>query len=169
MAEQEFTKQNATEYEPTNAELKLLEVLVNPEHYRKSITDKCSIAGVDRTTYYRAYNKPGFRELVAKRAQDLVLEYVLPTIHAFGKQAMLGSFQHGETILEMANLYKKTTRQELTGKDGGPIKTETVNPIDYSNLTDDEVKILTENKAWVADPVKAKEIAQMLLTNKVNE
>lgn len=165
----EKLEQLLTDYEPSDTEKRLLEVLMNPENRNKSVTDICQLANISRTTYYNIFEKPEFIALKRKWEKKLISSKTTAIIHAFQREALRGSFQHGKVLLEMDDMYAERVKQEITGKDGGPIKTETVNPIDYSNLTDDEVKILTENKAWVADPVKAKEIAQMLLTNKVNE
>jgi hypothetical protein len=159
----ENLEQNLTDYKLTPSEEKLIEALLNPENRMKKITELCQIAEISRETYYNAFNKPQFVAIYKARSKELINKAVGPVLNAFIKEASRGSFQHGKVLLEMADLYTEKTKQEITGKDGGPIKTETVNPIDYSNLTDDEVKILTENKAWVADPVKAKEIAGMLL------
>lgn len=114
--------QKQTEYEPTPAELKLLEVLLDPGNRNRSKTEICQLADISRDTYYTAFKKPEFKELIRKTSKDLTIEYVLPTIHAFAQQARIGSFQHGEAILEMAGVYQKVMRQELTGKNGEPIE-----------------------------------------------
>ena len=140
--EQINSPQNSTDYEPTPGELKLLEVLLDPDNRNKSKTEICRIAGLDRQTYYNAYKKPEFRALITKTSKDLVLEYVLPTIHAFAKFAQTGSYQHGEALLEMAELLKKTTRLEHTGADGKPIETVNKNTNeDYSHMSDAELDI----------------------------
>ncbi|MNW61554.1 hypothetical protein D3C74_396230 [compost metagenome] len=53
------------EQNPTRSEQALLEALLNPEHRIKSVTDVCKIAKVDRTTYYRAFAKPEFVEIMS--------------------------------------------------------------------------------------------------------
>ena len=166
---EEKNRRTLTEYEPLDTEKRLLEVLINPENRNKPITEICQLADISRQTYYNIFDKPEFMALKRKWEKKLISSKTTSIIHAFQREAMKGSFQHGKILLEMADLYTEKTKQELTGKDGGPIITESANPIDYSNLTDEEIKILTENKAWVADPEKAKDIAEMLLANKVNE
>jgi hypothetical protein len=162
----EKLERDSTKYELTKIEERIIEVLIDPQNRMKSVTDICGLVPCDRKTYYNAFKKPGFVAIYKEVSKELVNKAVGPVINAFIKEASRGSFQHGKVLLEMADLYSEKVKQEITGKDGGPIKTESVNPIDYSNLTDEEVKILTANKAWVADPVKAKEIARMLLENK---
>ena len=50
-----------TEYQPTVAEQKLLEILLSPEHRTKTVTDICKIANCSRPTYYDAMAKPEFK------------------------------------------------------------------------------------------------------------
>ena len=117
-----MSEQNATEYRPTTGELKLLEVLLNPEMRNKSVTEICTIAGVSRQTYYRAFEKPQFVALYESRAKDLVRAAVGPIINAFIKAAKEGSYTHGKVILEMAGLYVEPKKLEHTGEDGGPFR-----------------------------------------------
>jgi len=117
-----MSEQNATEYRPTTGELKLLEVLLNPEFRNKSVTEICSIAGVSRQTYYRAFEKPQFVALYESRAKDLVRAAVGPVINAFVKAAKEGSYPHGKVILEMAGLYAEPRKVEHAGEGGGPFR-----------------------------------------------
>lgn len=112
MAENE--KQYATDYEPSLSEEKLLEVLLNPQYRMKSITDICGIAGIDRSTYYRAFAKPGFNELYKQKSIELVNQQVAPVINAFVAEAKRGSFQHGKVLLEMGGVYTEKQQIEAT-------------------------------------------------------
>lgn len=82
----------------------LLEVLINPEHRMKSVTDICRIAKCDRSTYYDAFAKPGFVELYKSKSMDIVKQSVAPVLNAFVREALRGSYQHGKLILNMAGL-----------------------------------------------------------------
>lgn len=108
-------EQKSTKYEPTPCEQSIIKVLLDPENSRKTVTEKCRLAGVDRKTYYNAIRKPEFADLIKEESRRLVLAAVLPTIHAFIKAAAKGSYQHGKVLLEMADLYreKKETKTEL--------------------------------------------------------
>ncbi len=55
-----MTKTNI--YEPTVAEKKLLEVLINPEHLGKNVTELCNLANVSRNKYYDAMKKTTIRD-----------------------------------------------------------------------------------------------------------
>jgi len=107
--------QKTTKYEPTPCEQRILEALLNPENRLKKVTEICRIADVDRKTYYNAFRKPEFVALVKDESQRLVLATVLPTIHAFTKEAKKGSYQHGKVLLEMAGVYCEKKELELSG------------------------------------------------------
>jgi hypothetical protein len=100
-------QQNATKYRPTAAQARLLEVLLNPEHIRKSITDVCSIAKCDRTVWYRA-----------------------PIINALLEKAKDGQFQHAKILLTISGDY--TERHALVDKSGQP---QTLTPQLPDNMT----------------------------------
>jgi hypothetical protein len=106
--------QKPTNYEPTPAEMKLLKVLLEPESLEMTVTDICKQAGVSRDVYYTAFNKPEFVKYQREVAQTLLAQALLPTIHAFQKEAKKGSFSHGKVMLEMHDLY--TEKQEVINK-----------------------------------------------------
>ena len=117
-----MSEQNETEYRPTNGELKLLDVLLNPEMRNKSVTDICATAGISRQTYYRAFEKPQFVAHYEERAKDLVHAAVGPVVNAFVKAAKDGSYPHGKVILEMAGFYAESRKVEHLGEGGGPFR-----------------------------------------------
>ena len=45
-------------YSPTPAEVRILEVSLNPEHAGKNVTEKCRVAKVSRDTWYEAFKSP---------------------------------------------------------------------------------------------------------------
>ena len=106
-------EQNVTEYRPTTAEQKLLEVLLNPEFRTATVTEICKQAGISRQTYYKTTKKPEFMALYESQARDLVREAVGPVINAFVKAAKEGSYPHGKVILEMAGLYAESKNVTL--------------------------------------------------------
>ena len=106
-------EQNVTEYRPTTAEQKLLEVLLNPEFRTATVTEICKQAGISRQTYYKTIKKPEFMALYESQARDLVREAVGPVINAFVKAAKEGSYPHGKVILEMAGLYTESKNVNL--------------------------------------------------------
>lgn len=126
----ERSAQNCTVYEPTKAEQKLLEVLLNPEHRLKSITEICAIADIERGTYYNAFRKPEFVAHYQAEALEMVKHDVGPILNAYRKEAKRGSVQHGNVLLEMAGLYTPKKRQEITGANGGPVAWEGIRPRD---------------------------------------
>lgn len=128
---------DATEYEPTPAEARLIEVLLEPEHRLKKVVDICRIAECDKATYYRAFDKPGFVELYTRKSQELAKKYLGPVMNAFVREATRGSFQHGKVLLEMAGAYKETSRKEVAGDKDNPIHMKISRT---SAMTDEELE-----------------------------
>ena len=118
------TKSN--EYEPTPVECKILEAMLNPENRFISKTKLCELAGVDRTSFYRVFNKPEFVAYYKKKAVDLVDQSVVPIIHTFTKLAIAGSYQHGKAVLDMAKM--SADKIEIVAK--GLVLTKDVTDID---------------------------------------
>jgi hypothetical protein len=110
-----LSKQNSTNYEPTEKEKNLLEVLINPDYRMKSITDICKAAKCTRNIYYNAFEKPGFVEEYNRRSANLVKQSVGSVINTFIREAQRGSFQHGKVLLEMAGLYTENSKVEIAG------------------------------------------------------
>lgn len=126
--------QNLTEYTPTAKEKDLLEVLLNPEHRMKSITDICKIANCSRQTYYESFNKPEFVKIYELKSKELVKQAVAPVINTFIREAQRGSFQHGKVLLEMAGMYAEKTETEISGE------TTVNNKVDLSGFTTEQLK-----------------------------
>ena len=80
--------QNNTPYKPTNKERKLLEVLLNPEHRLKNITEICTIAGVPRRAYYSAFAKPCFVNYYTKESRLLIKKSLGPIVNASVRAAV---------------------------------------------------------------------------------
>lgn len=108
--------QNCTEYTPTEAEKRILELLLTPEHRMKSITEICKLAACSRTIYYNAFKKPEFQALYKAQSRALVDQSIAPVLNTFVREALRGSFQHGKVILEMAGLYSEKSTLEVTGE-----------------------------------------------------
>jgi hypothetical protein len=108
-----MAEQKPTEYEPTLAEKRLIEVELNPENIYKSVSEKCRLAKINRSTYYESYKKPEFKELVKNVGLNIIIQNVLPTIHTFARESKRGSFQHGKVLLEMAEMYTEKTEQKI--------------------------------------------------------
>ena len=130
--------QNATEYNPTGKEKILLEVLLNPKNRTRTITDICRIAECDRMTYYRAFEKPGFKELYKKKSKEYIDQNIGQVVAAFVNEAKRGSYNHGKVILEMSGLYTEKQKIEHSGSMKTNIK------IDLSKYTVEELKNLEQ-------------------------
>jgi hypothetical protein len=106
--------QNITEYQPTEKEKMILEVLLNPDNRTKSISDICKAAGCSRPVYYEAFDKPGFKAIYETKSKELVKHAIGPVINAFIKEAVRGSYPHGKTLLEMAGMHTEGLQVNVT-------------------------------------------------------
>lgn len=113
--------QTGTEKRLTPAEKRLIEALLDPGNRFKSISEICNTVNCGRQAYYRAFNKPHFREAYKRQAAALSERHLGQVMNAFVKEATRGSFQHGKVLLEMAGVYSEKTKHEHSGPDGGPI------------------------------------------------
>jgi len=134
MAEVKNNEHILTNREPTVEEKRLLDVMIVPENRRKSVTDICKLAKISRTTYYNIFDKPEFIALKRKWEKKLISNKTTSIIHALIREAEMGSIQHIKMALEMDGSYTETTRQELTGANGGPIETKTDDDQFFANL-----------------------------------
>jgi len=90
MNDVELLTHNVTEvddYSPTPAELRILEVSLNPETAGLNITEKCQLANVSRETWYKSFRKPDFKKLVNKTSLDLVQDGLADAVAALKKAA----------------------------------------------------------------------------------
>ena len=108
-----MVEQSGTGYVPTESEVKLLDVLLNPDYRTKSIKELCTIAQIGRITYYRAFEKPEFKALYKAKSRELVDNSIAPILNTFVREALRGSFQHGKVILEMAGLYSEKSQLDV--------------------------------------------------------
>ena len=109
-----MTKTNI--YKPTVAEKKLLEVLINPEHLGKNVTELCNLADVSRNKYYDAMKKEAFQELVKSTTLELVKAKIGDVLNATYIYS-LGEKGHQDRkmLLTMAGLYADKQETEISG------------------------------------------------------
>jgi flagellar motor component MotA len=100
-------------YIPTPAEKKLLEVLINPEHYQKNITEICSIAEVDRTVYYNAMKKADFIDFYNRMMRELLKGKAQEVIKATYTFAVSNPKNHQDRKLLLEMIGEYTPKQEI--------------------------------------------------------
>lgn len=98
----------------TKKEQELLELLLNPQHRTKTVTEICKLADCSRTVYYKAFQKPEFKQKYEDEAKELVKQAIGPVVNTFIREALRGSFQHGKVILEMAGIYSEKSSLDIT-------------------------------------------------------
>lgn len=97
--------QKSTEYRPTLAEKKLLEIILNPEHRLKSVTEICGLAKCDRHVYYDAFKKDMFVECYMKESKRLIARSYASIINASIRAALRGDATHAKMLLNMTGDY----------------------------------------------------------------
>lgn len=144
---------NRTEYQLTESEEKLLDVLLNPDYRMKSVKEVCSLAQIGRTTYYAAFNKPEFKALYKAKSRELVDNAVAPVLNTFVREALRGSFQHGKVILEMAGLYSEKQQIDINTDINinlNPAERqnrllELINKVDLDTAIEADYKVIEDN------------------------
>ena len=134
-----MTKTNI--YKPTVAEKKLLEVLINPEHLGKNVTELCNLANVSRNKYYDAMKKEAFQELIKSTTLELVKAKIGDVLNATYIYS-LGEKGHQDRklLLTMAGLYADKQETEISG--GLNVN----NP--FAELTTEELRKLARSEKY---------------------
>lgn len=118
-----------TNYLLTKAEERLLEVLLDPKNRLATTTERCKLAGISRTSYYKIMQRPEFIEVYRQQAYDLFAQNIGPVVTAFIREACKGSFPHGNEILEIMGMRRQSAPERanvdqftaaLTGKAPNP-------------------------------------------------
>ena len=103
-------------YKLTAAEKKLFEVLVNPEHTGKTVTELCNLAKISRNKYYDAMKKEGFVSLVNETTMDLIKGKASDVLNATYKFALKEKgHQDRKMLLTIAGIYVDKQEVEHTG------------------------------------------------------
>ncbi|WP_167568560.1 phBC6A51 family helix-turn-helix protein [Brevibacillus migulae] len=94
-------------YQPTKAEERLLEVLLDPSSKTMTVAEICQAADQSRQAYYNAMKKPEFVALYEAKSFELVKHSLGPVINAVVQKAKEGSHQHAKIVLAMAGMYSE--------------------------------------------------------------
>lgn len=114
------SKTEVDKYDPTPAEGKLLDVMLNPENHNLNVTEICDKAEVTRGAYYKIFKKPEFVGYYRAMSKNLVSHALGQVVNACVNKAKEGSHPHIKTILEMADLH--LDKVGLVGGDGKDIQ-----------------------------------------------
>lgn len=109
---------NLDGYKLTAAEERLIKVLIDPEHFGKSVTEKCQAAEISRETYYNTMKKQEFcdyyNDLIKAGLKSSVGDIIQATYN-FGKR-FPGNHQDRKILLEMAGAYTEKSEVKHTGE-----------------------------------------------------
>lgn len=122
-------------YKPTAAEKRLLEILINPEHLGKNVTELCNLAEVSRNKYYDAMKKQEFVDLVNKTTMELIKGKAANVLNAAYNFALTEKgHQDRKMILTIAGIYAEKQETKITGD------MKVSNP--FANLSEEELRKL---------------------------
>jgi hypothetical protein len=111
-------RRKLTEYRPTVAEQRVMEVLLNPDNRLKSVTEICQLANCSRQTYYNYFDKPEFVTYYINKSKALIKKAHAGIINSCIRQALRGDSAHAKLLLTMTGDY--ADRQVFPDKDGKP-------------------------------------------------
>lgn len=135
----------------TEAEKKLLAVLVKEENYLLNVTKICKLAGISRDSYYRIYQNDKFIALLRKQTLEILKHSEEAITHSFIKQAKAGSFPHQRVYLEMMRFYTPKAKFEgaITMMDIGTLIKKLRK--DPEGITEEERSLLEQASGVVND------------------
>ena len=107
-------EQKVTDYIPSKAAFRLLEVLLDPASRMKTVTERCKMCNIARKTYYEILKKPEFVNLYRSLALDILKHDSGALINTLRREALRGSAPHLKMALEMANLYAEKVDHNIT-------------------------------------------------------
>ena len=107
---------------------KYQEWLATPSMERIPSTQKAfaTSLGVNEATLCRWHNLEGFKAEVQAIIKANMGDVLHDVVYAFKQEAKKGSYQHQKTYFEMMGLHQDSLRQEITGKDGEPLRIEVI-------------------------------------------
>ena len=103
----------AAKHGVTDAGVRLLEVISNPESRLLTIADKCRKAGISRDWYYQLQRDPRYIAAYRELCDMTVLHSVLPSIQTL-EQAALRDPAAAVDMLKLSGYYQPTARVEHT-------------------------------------------------------
>lgn len=103
----EYNYQNVTNYKPSRAECRLLDVLLDPGSRRLTITDICKKAGTCRPTYYKAMDNEEFVNLLKEASKGLLNKHLGTLVNVAIREAIKGNFAFWKECMEMSGMKDK--------------------------------------------------------------
>lgn len=138
----EIGLQRFTDYDFTPSEAKLLEVLLDPDFRKASVTDICKEAKISRPTYYAATSRPDFIVAMKAESSKLVSSAVPGTVKALLRAATSGQPWAVKMVLEMDGMYSEKVDVTEHGPGGGPIPIRLQSQL--AGMTDDQLEALAD-------------------------
>ena len=117
-------------YDLTGPQLKVLEVMTNPDHYFETQERKAELAGVSPRYIRKVVRLPKFQEALETLRKEVLSASLAPLIRKALKEAMGDSFQDRQMLLKIGGVLVDKIQHE------GEVKVK----IDYEEeLTSDDL------------------------------
>jgi len=124
-------KQKDTKWRPNPKQIKLAELLLNPED-RRTKTEKMKEADVSRKTFYRWMKDPRYIDYLNSQLEQYTNGELVDIWRALINQAKRGSFQHIKLFFELKGQYVEKKEVNATIKQENP----------FAGLTTEELRQL---------------------------
>jgi hypothetical protein len=105
-------------YDLTGPQLKVLEVMTNPDHYFETQEKKAELAGVSPRYIRKVVRLPKFQEALETLRKDVLASSLAPLIRKALKEAMGDSFQDRQMLLKIGGVLV----EKLEHKGALPVK-----------------------------------------------
>lgn len=100
------------DYKLTPKQQRLLEVISDTKHAKKTNLEKAKLAGVSDVYYYQCLRNPNFIQFVRIAGLSDVISITRPVIKRMAADALNGKFMQGRTMLEMGGLIGQSQQHQ---------------------------------------------------------
>jgi hypothetical protein len=118
------------DFKLTPKQQRLLDVLADPLHARKTNEEKAGLAGISVPSVYNALRSPNFIQALRVRGLSDALALSVPIIKRMSRDALDGKYMQQKTMLEMSGHITQT-----------PLVQQFIANINKSGMTEEEADI----------------------------
>lgn len=101
-------------YDLTGPQLKVLEVMTNPDHYFETQEKKAELAGVSPRYIRKVVRLPKFQAALETLRKDVLASSLAPLIRKALKEAMGDSFQDRQMLLKIGGVLVDKAQVDLS-------------------------------------------------------
>lgn len=101
-------------YNLTSRQLKVLEVMTNPDYYLKTQDEKAQAAGVSLRMLQYTVRLDKYKEALESLRKDILSRSLTPLIRKAFKEAMADSFQDRQMLLKIGGVLVEKSQVDLS-------------------------------------------------------